>query len=126
MNTSLWSSARFPRSREDTKPTSKSVDDHDLLSWRSVFQQDFDRLLFSTPVRRLSDKTQVWPMDESDGVRTRLTHSHEVANLARSLGSRIASEDGQIFGANLHEVVQPILWASGLGHDLGKGSLRGK
>lgn len=58
-------------------------------------------------------------MDENDGVRTRLTHSHEVANLARSLGSRIAGKDSTIFDADLHETVQPILWAIGLAHDLG-------
>jgi len=59
-------------------------------------------------------------MDENDGVRTRLTHSHEVANLARSIGSRVASKTPGIFGeADLHDVVQPILSAIGLAHDLG-------
>jgi dGTPase len=73
---------------------------------RSRFQQDYDRLLFSTPVRRLSDKTQVWPMDDNDGVRTRLTHSHEVANLARSIGTRIHSSKPDLFaGADIHHVV---------------------
>lgn len=87
---------------------------------RSRFQQDYDRLLFSTPVRRLSDKTQVWPMDANDGVRTRLTHSHEVANLARSIGTRIHAANAELFtGADLHQVVQPMLSAIGLAHDLG-------
>lgn len=94
-------------------------DANDDSSWRSPFQRDYDRILFSTPVRRLSDKTQVWPMDENDGVRTRLTHSHEVANLARSLGSRIASRDDAFPGADLHTTIQPILSAIGLAHDLG-------
>lgn len=96
------------------------ADEPDPEGWRSRFQQDYDRLLFSTPVRRLSDKTQVWPMDENDGVRTRLTHSHEVANLARSIGSRVAVMSPGIFGnADLHDDVQPILSAIGLAHDLG-------
>ncbi|WP_343345932.1 dGTP triphosphohydrolase [Sphingomicrobium sp. XHP0239] len=87
---------------------------------RSRFQQDYDRLLFSTPVRRLSDKTQVWPMDDNDGVRTRLTHSHEVANLARSIGTRIHTANVELFsGADLHQVIQPMLSAIGLAHDLG-------
>jgi len=87
---------------------------------RSAFQQDYDRLLFSTPVRRLSDKTQVWPMDENDGVRTRLTHSHEVANLARSIGTRVFHKVSDLFdGANLYETVLPILSAICLAHDLG-------
>lgn len=87
---------------------------------RSRFQQDYDRLLFSTPVRRLSDKTQVWPMDDNDGVRTRLTHSHEVANLARSIGTRIYKANAELLsGADLHHVIQPMLSAIGLAHDLG-------
>ena len=87
---------------------------------RSRFQQDYDRLLFSAPVRRLSDKTQVWPMDDNDGVRTRLTHSHEVANLARSIGTRIYAANADLFsGADVHQVIQPMLSAIGLAHDLG-------
>lgn len=119
---SLWSESRRPRPGEEAALGTEApaiVDESDKLSWRSVFQQDYDRLLFSTPVRRLSDKTQVWPMDENDGVRTRLTHSHEVANLARSLGSRIATQEEGLFNADLHRTIQPILWAIGLAHDLG-------
>lgn len=59
-------------------------------------------------------------MDANDSVRTRLTHSHEVANLARSIGARVAKESTDAFGeADLHDVVQPILSAIGLSHDLG-------
>jgi dGTPase len=88
---------------------------------RSMFQQDYDRLLFSSPVRRMADKTQVWPMDANDGVRTRLTHSHEVSNLARSIGTRVAGRIGaEAFdGMDLHDIVQPILSSIGLAHDLG-------
>ncbi|TIU89990.1 MAG: dNTP triphosphohydrolase [Mesorhizobium sp.] len=108
---SIWSTARWGRA---------SSSDSDPRGWRSFFQQDYDRLLFSTPVRRLADKTQVWPMEENDGVRTRLTHSHEVANLARSIGSRITADRGSsFFGADLHTHVQPVLLAIGLAHDLG-------
>lgn len=109
----IWSDRRVGElSDEPTGTTSDPV--------RSRFQQDYDRLLFSTPVRRLSDKTQVWPMDDNDGVRTRLTHSHEVANLARSIGTRIHTANAELFtGADLHHVIQPILSAIGLAHDLG-------
>jgi dGTPase len=59
-------------------------------------------------------------MDENDGVRTRLTHSHEVANLARSIGAKVAKSTPGVFGpADLHDVVQPLLLAIGLSHDLG-------
>ena len=109
--TTIWSDIRAG----DTGNEAANLD-----KVRSRFQQDYDRLLFSTPVRRLSDKTQVWPMDDNDGVRTRLTHSHEVANLARSIGTRIYAANPDLFtGADLHQVVQPMLSAIGLAHDLG-------
>src|SRR5580704_7237996 len=98
----IWSDRRASEPANDSEDVKRDA-------VRSRFQQDYDRLLFSTPVRRLSDKTQVWPMDDNDGVRTRLTHSHEVANLARSIGSRVAAEKPDIFnGVDLHEVIQPI------------------
>ena len=62
----IWSAARR---RTDIDRGGRSSD-ADRRGVRSVFQQDYDRLLFSSPVRRLSDKTQVWPMDASGGVRT--------------------------------------------------------
>jgi len=127
---SIWSEARWdeklgrrkaPETAEPIEPAAlPDLNAPDIGDWRSVFQQDYDRLLFSTPVRRLSDKTQVWPMDENDGVRTRLTHSHEVANLARSIGSRVHRRRPGIFkDADLYDTVQPILSAIGLAHDLG-------
>lgn len=54
--------------------------------WRQEIERDFDRLLFAAPTRRLADKTQVYPLDRNDSVRTRLTHSHKVANFARGMG----------------------------------------
>ena len=130
---SIWSEARRPRRASvqlgevcSTKAPSPGVQlaAPDSLGHRSVFQQDYDRLLFSAPVRRLADKTQVWPMDENDGVRTRLTHSHEVANLARSIGTRAYLGAKQHFryqggDVSLGETIQPMLLAIGLGHDLG-------
>ena len=114
----LWSITRRPRGESSGTPTGEQ--DSDPQGVRSVFQQDYDRLLFSTPVRRLADKTQVWPMDENDGVRMRLTHSHEVSNLARSIGTRAYKRASSVFEpADLHGVVQPILSAIGLAHDLG-------
>jgi dGTPase len=92
---------------------------------RTEFERDYDRILFATPTRRLADKTQVFPMEENDSVRTRLTHSHEVSNLARSIGVRLAFEHAkEVFGPD-HEVLQvkrnvpSLLAAVGLAHDLG-------
>jgi len=56
---------------------------------RSAFEQDFDRIIFSQPFRRLQDKTQVHPLPEHDFVHTRLTHSLEVSSVGRSLGKRV-------------------------------------
>ncbi len=53
---------------------------------RSPFEQDYDRIIFSNPFRRLQDKTQVFPLPEDDFVHTRLTHSLEVSSVGRSLG----------------------------------------
>ncbi len=92
---------------------------------RTEFERDYDRILFATPTRRLADKTQVFPMEENDSIRTRLTHSHEVSNLARSIGVRLAFEHAEsVFGVD-HESLQvkrnvpSLLAAVGLAHDLG-------
>ncbi|HAW75407.1 MAG TPA: deoxyguanosinetriphosphate triphosphohydrolase [Alteromonas australica] len=92
---------------------------------RTESERDYDRILFATPTRRLADKTQVFPMEQHDSIRTRLTHSHEVSNLARSIGVKIAFEHAEKVFGNRHEelqvkrVVPAILAAVGLAHDLG-------
>src|SRR6266478_2848500 len=58
---------------------------------RSEFERDYGRAIFSTPVRRLQDKAQVFPLAQSDFVRTRLTHSIEVSSVARGLSSMVAT-----------------------------------
>ena len=73
---------------------------------RKELERDYDRILFAAPTRRLAVKTQVFPMEANDSVRTRLTHSHEVSNLARSIGVRLAFENAEkVFGAN-HESLE--------------------
>ncbi len=59
---------------------------------RSDFQRDFDRLVFSSPFRRLQNKTQVFPLPGSIFVHNRLTHSMEVACVGRSMANEIAKE----------------------------------
>ena len=92
---------------------------------RQELERDYDRILFCTPTRRLADKTQVFPMEKNTSIRNRLTHSHEVSNLARSIGVRIAFDEAErVFGDD-HETLQvkrnvpALLAAVGLAHDLG-------
>lgn len=58
---------------------------YDEYDHRSEFQKDYHTIITSSAFRRLQDKTQVFPLDKSDYVRTRLTHSLEVASIARSI-----------------------------------------
>lgn len=57
---------------------------------RSDFQRDYDRLVFSSPFRRLQNKTQVFPLPGSIFVHNRLTHSIEVACVGSSLATETA------------------------------------
>lgn len=61
-----------------------------LAEYRSVFERDYDRLIFSAAFRRLQNKTQVFPLPGSIFVHNRLTHSLEVASVGRSLGNDAA------------------------------------
>jgi dGTPase len=93
-----------------------------LEPWRSAFEQDYDRIIFSHPFRRLQDKTQVHPLPEQDFVHTRLTHSLEVSSVGRSLGKRVGEEILKR-NKNLKEVslydFGAIVAAASLAHDLG-------
>jgi dGTPase len=107
------------------KELSGSAESMGTGAGRTEFERDYDRILFSAPTRRLADKTQVFPMEKNDSVRTRLTHSHEVSNLARSIGVRLAFDHAErVFGANHEDLkvkrnVPSLLAAVGLAHDLG-------
>lgn len=58
---------------------------------RSDFQRDYDRLIFSSPFRRLQNKTQVFPLPGSIFVHNRLTHSLEVSCVGKSLAREVAN-----------------------------------
>jgi dGTPase len=75
-------------------------------STRNAFQRDRDRIIHSTAFRRLEYKTQVFVNHEGDLFRTRLTHSIEVAQLARGIARTL----------HLHE---DLTEAIALAHDLG-------
>jgi len=90
---------------------------------RSAFEQDYDRIIFSHPFRRLQDKTQVHPLPEHDFVHTRLTHSLEVSSVGRSLGRRagevILKRHSDLNNNLSHFDFGAITAAASLAHDLG-------
>ena len=55
------------------------------LDLRTAFESDYGRVLFSSAIRRMHDKTQVIPLTNGDAILTRLTHSIQVMNIAESL-----------------------------------------
>ena len=59
---------------------------------RTEYEKDYHRIIGSASFRRLQDKTQVFPLDNSDFIRTRLTHSLEVSSFCKSLGQNISQK----------------------------------
>ena len=94
---------------------------HERRHERTDFQRDYDRLIFSSPFRRLQNKTQVFPLPGSIFVHNRLTHSLEVSCVGRSLGNSVAKglqakyPDGN---PNFPEI-GAIVSAACLAHDMG-------
>lgn len=96
----------------------------DVLDYRSEFEKDYHRIIISAAFRRLQDKTQVFPLDQSDFIRTRLTHSLEVSSIARSLGQNISQyilheKHDPDFSLQSQSDVCSILQCAGLIHDIG-------
>lgn len=87
------------------------------------FEKDYNRIVSSAAFRRLQDKTQVFPLDKSDFIRTRLTHSIEVSTIARQLGIMICKNTTQYrpqdITSEFAEGISSVLLCAGLLHDLG-------
>lgn len=87
---------------------------------RTQFQRDYDRLIFSSPFRRLQNKTQVFPLPGSVFVHNRLTHSLEVASVGRSLGNIVSAyiEQKGVDHPLIGEIGS-VVAAACLAHDMG-------
>jgi len=87
---------------------------------RTQFQRDYDRIIFSSPFRRMQNKTQVFPLPEHVFVHNRLTHSLEVASVGRSLGNLLAEKLSVRYPSNLLiSEIGTIVSTACLAHDLG-------
>lgn len=93
-----------------------------LSDGRNPFENDYGRLISSAPIRRLQDKTQVFPLDKNDYIRTRLTHSLEVSYIASSLGQSVEKflvAEKEDISMHKSGYLSSLLRTSGLVHDLG-------
>ncbi len=91
---------------------------------RNEFESDYGRIVFSPAVRRMHDKTQIFPLTTDDNVHTRLTHSIEVQSVARYMATIICLDSrftnrfkwGE---TDLVRTVRSILSSTSLSHDIG-------
>lgn len=87
-----------------------------------AFEEDYQRIVFSSAFRRLQDKTQVFPLEPNDYVRTRLTHSVEASCVGRTIGAEVAhrlSAAGKACSTDASAVFPALVSAACLAHDIG-------
>lgn len=95
-------------------PIENSYNDGVNTNYRSEYRRDYGRILHSPSFRRLENKTQLFPGQESDFFRNRLTHSLEVAQIAKSIALKFIREDPR------NSFIEPdVCEIAGLVHDLG-------
>jgi predicted deoxyguanosinetriphosphate triphosphohydrolase len=89
-----------------------------------TYKNDYDTIICSTLFRRLQDKAQVFPLEEDDYVRTRLTHSLEVSAIGKRLGELVFQQlkdqkRDRWFSCHWEKEFSDVLLCAGLVHDIG-------
>lgn len=103
-----WSKLLQPKRFREKETVQRMLSDN-----RSPFKKDFDTVCNSTILRRLQDKAQVFPLEQEDYARTRLTHSIEAMSIAESLGVQavdIISDNKKYLGADNAEKEKAKVW----------------
>lgn len=95
--------SRYASHSRESKGRERVEEECDI---RTVYQRDRDRIIHSKAFRRLKDKTQVFLAAQGDHYRTRLTHTLEVSQTARTIAKAL-------------ELNEDLVEAIALGHDLG-------
>jgi dGTPase len=107
-------------SPERLRPTTRTTNG----DRRNEFESDYGRIVFSPAIRRMHDKTQVFPLTTDDNIHTRLTHSLEVASVAQSMGvnvcldKRFMKKLGKVKEDPIR-IIPVILASTALCHDIG-------
>ena len=91
----------------------REVSEPKPAEWRTEFRRDYGRILHSHGFRRLRNKTQLFPLNELDFFRTRLTHSVEVAQIAKCIALKINSQYPDAM------IDLDLVESAGLAHDIG-------
>lgn len=110
---SLYSEA--DEKRRESIPQKRGLEKE---NYRSEWRRDYGRIIHSAAFRRLQGKTQLFPYFESDFFRNRLTHSLEVAQIAKSIAVRINNTQ-KFFKERENQIQLDITEIAGLAHDLG-------
>lgn len=113
-----WSKLLSTRKLYNEEKEPKTFNDYPI----NEFEKDYNKIVSSAAFRRLQDKTQVFPLDKSDFIRTRLTHSIEVSTIARQLGimfTKNNTDHRPEIEDEESENIASVLLCAGLLHDIG-------